>query len=303
MRAQRSLFSLGYTSLILAGAFLLTVGSVQATSIPGVVDVFVTTSAYSYTDTYNISNPILPTAGTNKQVYVNGRVTDGDGVGTGFDSGDLKSVELSFYREVMGSSCLQDLNNCYRVFCTVTANSQTVLNYSCAVDLSYLADPTSPDSPYASQVWNAEVIVTDDIDQVATLTKTFEISAIAALSSPETVEFGALAPGEETSSTTNVEFTLTQQGNTQVSAEIFGSAMVCTGNGQIPVENLKWSTIDVGASHASATSLSAQPVDMSLTIGTNDTGTVSQNIYLNAIVPLGVGGGCTGDLTVNAIAL
>lgn len=274
--------------------------SIHATSPPGVVDIFVTTSPYSYVDTYNTQSPMTPLVGTTKSVYVNGRVTDGDGVGTGFADGDLQSVDLRFYRENIGSGCASDPNNCYQASCTVTANTSTVLNFSCAVSVSYLADSTMAGGAYPNEVWNAEVIVKDDADQTGSLIKQFEMQTLLALTIPPSVEFGALAPGDETTSLNNVEYTLTQQGNNVASVMISGTNMTCTGVGSIPVGNITRATIDVGATHASASSVTVTPTNAGLSIGTNDTGNLSQNLYLNLIMPVGVKGTCTGNLTVEA---
>lgn len=301
MRATKRHSSVQLFALVVGFLMLAFVyQNIRAASVPGVVDIFVTTSSYSYVDTYNTQSPLTPLVGTTKSVYVNGRVTDGDGVGTGFADGDLQSVDLRFYRENVGVSCTPDVNNCYQVSCTVTANSSTVLNYSCAVSVSYLADSTMAGGAYPNEVWNAEVIVKDDADQVGSLIKQFEVQTLLALTIPTSVAFGTFAPGDETTSLNNIEYTLTQQGNDVASVMISGSSMTCTGVGSIPVGNMTRATIDVGATHASATSVTATPTDAGLSIGTNDTGSLSQNLYLNLIMPLGVAGGCTGTLTVEA---
>ena len=288
--------------LAIATTFIVA-SNVLATSVPGVVDSFVTTSAYSYIDTYNLQSPLTPSVGTTKTIYVNGRVTDGDGVGTGFADGDLQSVDLRFYRENVGVSCTPDMNDCYQASCTVTANSSTVLNYSCTVNLSYLADSTMVGGSYPNEAWNAEIIVKDDIAQVGSLVKQFEVQTLLALDIPSSVDFGQFLPGEETTSLNNSEYILTQKGNDVASIMISGADMSCTSAGSIPIENIKWSTIDVGASHASATSVTTTPTNAGLSIETNDTGSLSKSIYLNLITSLGVGGACSGSLVVEALAV
>jgi len=293
------MFKMSLVAMIFSSAFFI-VGQALATSPPGVVDIFVTTSAYSYVDTYNVQNPFVPNVGIVKTVYVNGRVTDGDGVGTSFADGDLSYVELRLYREFVGSGCTTDVNDCYKTFCTVTPNSSTVLNYSCTIDVSYIADSTMSGGTHANEVWNAEVIVKDDTDQLASSIKTFEMQTLLALGIPTTLDFGTLTREQATTTQTNVEYLLTQQGNDVSSLLVSGGAMSCSVNGSIPIANLKWSLTDVAFDNPASTSLSGTPSNVGISLGTDDDVGLTKSLYYNIALPAVVSGTCSGTMSVEA---
>jgi hypothetical protein len=295
-----------FTSVFFLGALSLCAPlqrTARATSPPGVVDIFVNNAAYSYVDMFNTVTPLVPNVGVVKSVYVNGRVTDGDGVGTGFPDGDLDYVELRFYRANVGAGCESDVNNCYKTYCTVTPNSGTVLNYSCPIEISFLIDSTMPGGAYESDVWNAEVIVEDDTDQLASSIKTLEIDTILALNIPTSINFGELTRAQSTTSLNNVEFLMTQEGNGVASVTVSGTDMTCSVNGAITVDNIEWSLIDVGADSESSIPLTTSPVDVNLQIGTDDDVGYSDSLYWNVTTPDVVNGVCTGQLSVEAIAV
>lgn len=279
------------------------VGGVWAASPPGVVDEFITTSAYSYINTYNIQNPLVPNVGITKTVYVNGRVTDGDGVGTSFADGDLNYVELRLYREFAGAGCTQDVNDCYQTFCTVTPNSSTVLNYSCMVEVSYLVDSTMSGGTHENEVWNAEVLVQDDSEQLSSLIKTFEVQTLLALGIPSSLDFGTMLREQATTITTNTEFTLTQQGNDVASVFVSGEDMPCSVNGIIPISSMQWSLTDVAYDAINTTDLSGTPTDVGLSIGTDDDGLLMKSLYFNIMLPAVVSGICSGSISVEATSV
>lgn len=300
-------YRLGITNIIATMVFVsgmvLSVGNVSASSPPGVVDIFVTTNAYSYVDTYNVQNPLVPNVGAVKTIYVNGRVTDGDGVGTGFADGDLDYVELRLYRELAGAGCMTDVNDCYQTFCTVTPNSSTVLNYSCLVEISYVADSTMSGGTHAGEVWNAEVLVEDDSEQLASSIKAFEMQTLLALGIPSTLDFGTLQREQATTNANNTEYVLTQQGNDVASVRVSGGSMTCSVNGTIPVSSIQWSLTDVGYGNPVATDLSGTPADVGLSVGTDDDVALTKSLYFNIILPEIVSGVCSGNMSIEATSV
>jgi hypothetical protein len=304
MFARRIRFSTAvFLSILLCVGVLFTTFQALANSPPGVVDIFVTTSAYSYVDTFNVQNPLTPNIGVVKTIYVNGRVTDGDGVGTGFSDGDLASVDLRFYRENAGSSCTPDPNDCYQAACTVTPNSETVLNYSCMVEVSYIADSTMAGGTHESEVWHAEVIVKDDFDQTGSSIKTFELETLLALDIPSLLDFGSLSREEQTTVSTNTEFVISQQGNDQADVSISGDDLTCSVNGLIPKADILWSLTDVGFGDPATTSLTSTPSNVGLNQGTDDDVGLSTSMYFNIKLPEVASGTCSGSTTISAVAI
>jgi hypothetical protein len=282
--------------------FGLFISPVLANSPPGVVDIFVTNYSYVFEDTYNTASPYTPSVGVSKTVYVNGRVTDADGVGSGFEDGDLRYVQLLLYREVLGVSCVEDVNNCYKTYCSVRSGDVTSeLEYTCAIETSHLIDPTTEGSPYENQVWHAEVIVMDRMDHLSTRIKKIEVESLLAVGSPNTLDFGVLAREEVTTVDTNVEYVLTQYGNTEATVELSGEDMTCSVNGLIPVENIKWGLEDVEFLDPSMTRLNHSEVASGAYLDADDTNVSMENLYFNIELPDVVSGSCSGSLSIKVL--
>ena len=288
------------TSVIIIVIFFSVVVSAQVNHPPAVQDVFVNNYAFNYSDFYSVSTPIAPAVGATKNIYVNGRVFDEDGVGTSYEDGDINTIELQFYRSNIGANCTPDPNDCYRVYCSVTPNSGTVLNYSCLVELSYIADSTMTGGTHESEVWNAEVVAKDDAQSVDSTIKEIEINTILALLIPQTLDFGTLTRAQATTSQNNVEYALVQQGNDTASVEVSGSSMTCSINGSIPLGDIQWSLSDVGAGDVLSNALTSSPINTGLSVGTDDDVGLSKSLYWNIVMPDVVSGLCSGTSVISA---
>ena len=288
-------------TVLIVVALGFTATQVLAYPPPGVDDVFITSAAYSYVDTYNTTNPFPLNVGTTKTIYVNGRVTTST-AGTGFADGTLQSVELRMYRANVGSSCTIDLNDCYKVSCTVTANSQITLNYSCTLDLSYISDSTMTGGTHEAEVWNAEVIATDDQNQVGSRIQTFEIPTSLSVGIPTSVAFGVLAREQATTVANNVNYPLTQNGNDVASVTVSATNMTCTPTGTIQASLMSWSLTDVDAGDPTTVPLAGVPANVNLGLGTDDDVGLVKYLYFNITLPSVVSGTCSGFMTVEAIA-
>ena len=281
--------------------FFLLIHTARATSPPAVDDVFINDSAYTYTDTYTTSNPIIPNIAATRTIFVNGRVSDADGVGTGFGDGDLASVNLRFYRSTVGAGCTADPNDCYLVSCAVSSNTSTILNYSCSVDLQYFVDSTTVSSAYNGDTWKADVLVTDDTAQTGSLIKQTEMETVLSIYIPTTIDFGARSNGELSTGVNNAEMTFTQQGNDLADVEVLGANINCSYHGVIPVGDFKWSLTDVGWSDETAQSLSTTATQTNVDLGTDDDAGLTKKLYWNIRIPTVANGTCSGPITIVAI--
>ena len=302
LHIKKNRFIFAFLLLIfLFSTTLFSINPARATSPPAVDDVFINDSAYSYTDTYTTSNPITPNIAATRTVFVNGRVSDADGVGTGFGDGDLASVDLRFYRSSVGAGCTADPNDCYLVSCAVSSNTSTILNYSCSIDLQYFIDATTASSPYAAQTWKADVLVTDDTAQTASLIKQTEVESILSIYIPTTMNFGARSNGEKSTVANNLNITYTQQGNTLGDLEVSGADIACSLHGTILVGDFKWSLTDVAWDDAPAQALTTSANQTNINIGTDDDTALTKNLYWNIKLPTVGNGTCSGTITINAL--
>lgn len=275
---------------------------VQAASPPSVLSVFINNTAYQFSDVYTVSNPIVPIAGGTKAIYVNGRVFDEDGVGTGYGDGDLNTIELQFYRSNVGANCVVDNNDCYRVYCSVQAYLSDTINYSCFIEISYIIDSTMTGGTHEGEVWNAEVIAKDDAQMVDSTIKETEVNTLLALQIPSTLDFGTLTRVQVTNAATNTHYTLTQQGNDVASVQVSGGDLTCAVNGIVEVDKIEWALTDVGADSPASTPLTTSPVNTNISIGTDDDGSLSTTLYWNITMPDVVNGACTGSTSITALA-
>lgn len=296
-------YKLRITSIIVTCIiFAASILPAWANSPPGVVDIFVTDTPYSFIDTYNTQAPLTPNAGTTKTIYVNGRVTDPDGVGSGFKDGDLRYVQLIFYRENKGVSCSEDVNNCYRTFCSVQSGDvSSQLEYSCEIETSHLIDPTTTGSQFENEVWQAEIITMDQMEHIASRIKKMEIQSLLAIGFPNSLNFGTLHREQATTSEDNTEYTLTQYGNTEATASISGTDMTCAINGTIPAENIKWSLQDVSYDDPSATSVSDTPTTTGILVSADSEEAENSKLYFNIALPNVVSGNCSGVISIEAL--
>ncbi len=278
--------------------------SAQETYAPSVDDIFISDSIDTYSDTYTTTAPLIPTIGGIKTIYANGHVSDLDGVGTGLADGNLAQVHGIFYRSNQGAGCLPSGNNCYTIECTLTPNSGTTLAFSCAFPIKYYAESTQEGSQYANDTWTAEVVVTDDENQIGAQSKQTEVQSILSLLIPSAMGYGTFSSaGETTTALTNLEYPITQQGNQIADVEVSGGDMSCSISGFIPVQNQEWSLIDVDAHAQATTPLTVSPVTVPLMVGyaSDENDPTIKNLYWNITIPDVIAGECTGSNEINAI--
>ncbi len=96
---------------------------------------------------------------------------------------------------------------------------------------------------------------------------------------------------------------LTQNGNREADVRVSSAAgMTCT-SGSIPLDNTRWSLTDVAYGDAGTTAMTTAAVNTLIDVlpGTNAVPAPTKTLYLNLLIPFGVGGTCTGTTTIDAI--
>jgi len=275
---------------------------------PVIASVFVNDSLNERVATYNSgATPIIPTSNSITEIHVNGVVTDANGVGSSYETGDVTDVTAVFYISSNSAVCSSDKNDCYRTSaCTFTPNTSTSMYYDCQFNLAFWIDSSSPGGADSSKTWVVTVEVTDrslsqDLDSNV---NTMEVATMVSLSIPTAINFGTLARSESTTSDTNAEITLTQFGNDVTDVDVKGTAMACTILGEIAVGDQEWALTDVSHGTVGSTSLTDTAVDTDFAIGyrTSESIALTKKLYWNVVMPDAVSGTCTGTVTMTAFS-
>lgn len=246
------------------------------------------------------------TAGGSKTYHVNGIIEDLNG------RDEITSVNLNLFRN--GQTCTgagdADNNYCYNVTgCSLRNEGGGDLNqkeFNCEVALQYWADSTSAGGVDAPGYWVAAIEMEDPAGTVADSTTQLEVQTVFAANIPSAIDFGALGLGDSTGSGTNVDQTITQNGNDVIDIDVSGTALSCDGVGSIPVGNVEWNTNDNGHSGAGATDLTGSGVGTSLSLGyrTDEVTPVTDILHWDIAIPsTGVAGTCTGTITQTVVQI
>jgi len=243
-------------------------------------------------------------AGSTKSVWVNGVVTDPNG------EDDITTVDLVFYRDDKGTSCGTDKNDCYKITeCTFDTSYGTTdeASYSCPLDIYFFTDSTVGGGTATENHWVTSVTVQDDAtNSFSFITK--EMGLLLALDIPSTIDFGTMALGAGTTNDTNIEQTITQQGNdvADVTLVMTDAEMSCSVRGSVPRESIEWSATDSSYGDASSHDLTGISTDTDIGVGyrTSDGTALTRKLYWNIKIPSsGVEGICSStNLTITAIA-
>ena len=273
----------------------------EITNEPPTVDTIrFSTTAYGADDL--TSSGILPNVGTDRTIHINGVMSDANG------ENDIASstINLVFHKTTSTNICLADNNDCYVInSCDTnyTDGDDTQIAYNCEVPIQYFIDATDAASIYAEDTWTAYVAVEDLATAQGTLTATIEVNSLLALNLPDAIDYGTRTLGEVSSSTTNVETTITQRGNTKADVQVSGGNMACTALGSLATSTQAWALTSVG--HTASTILTDTLVatERNIDLRTDESNELDVNLYWNIAIPAsGVKGTCTGSNTIAVIA-
>ncbi len=247
---------------------------------------------------------ITLTSGGDTTLNVSGVISDENG------DADINYLKLDFWSpEATNSSCTTDANNCYEVVsCSTQPNDADSLTYNCAIDLAFWANSTATggkEANGAEAYWTATIFVQDNQGSIAVKSETIDIETLLSLDMGTVIDWGTLSQGVSTTGVNNVDQLITQKGNDRADIQAYGSDMVCSNTGTIPVGNIRWEMTDSGwggADSLSGNIGSPDTVDMNLPYQLTPsavTDTVSWNIQ---IPEYDVSGTCSGTITMTAIA-
>jgi hypothetical protein len=275
-------------------------------SNPTVLTKFISTTSNAGTDGFS-GGTIDLVGGSTRTIWINGLVADSNG------EADISDVDIRLRRSGVSGSCSEDPNSCRLVSnCTLDTAAGTALQvgYNCSIALEYYTDSTSGGGEFPGENWILEVTVNDlsaGTTTDAALTK--EVETRLALTIPATISYGSLALGANTTSANNVAMNIAQAGNDNADVEVHMTAgnLACltgaTSTGNIPRSNLSWALTDVDWNHGSVAALTGTAADTNLNVAYRHGSNPTANLFWNISIPAsGVGGTCSGTVTVSAIA-
>jgi len=252
-----------------------------------------------------ISNVI---AGSTRDVFVKGQVQDLNG------ASDINFVKVKFYRNDATCNTIlnRDGNTCYYrdkltdpSRCSYSYLNEVTVQYTCKLTLFSWIDATDTtagtDQDY---YWVVDVYVEDDQGESdQDNSRSVEIASVTGLDIPPGIDFGTMAVDSQTSDPISQE--ITQQGNVIQDVTVLSGAefFACSGSDiGIPIENLHWSTSQVGWGVEGDTTITGDAYDTNLAVQkrVHEFIAPTKNLYWNLKIPDGVDGTCSATINVSA---
>jgi hypothetical protein len=184
----------------------------------------------------NNADPIILLSNDTKAVNVTAILTDNNGC----SDIQLNSSTILLYRSgITSSTCniTQNNLNCYKATAfnaTSSCNSSTTLNTTTTFNVWYFADATDSSSSYSGQGWKATVTAQDASSSSATAdSPAVQMNTLLAITSPtQSINYGSILQGENTSSTNQQAF-VQNAGNATNTLLISGTAMTSTSTSDV----------------------------------------------------------------------
>ncbi len=292
-----TLVSTPYAQDTLAGLFNTNdtaISKVNVTNTPPVVSNVI---LYS-----NISLPDIDLyPGTTTVIYCNATITDYNGYL------DVNMSNATLYHITNSSnSADNEIKHYTNTSCLLFGGSGSNISTSCKFEVQYFA---------LNGTWVCNITAKDQTIAGAFATAqnfTYEnITPLVALNVTEIIDFGTLAPTENSTSDTNA--TITNLGNVRLDLNTHGYArndgdgyaMVCDV-GNLTISNIKYNITTPGLMHASMTALTgtvAGFTESSFNLNPANTSAAlsSTKTYWKVSVPPAIRGMCNGTIVFNAM--
>jgi hypothetical protein len=230
--------------------------------------------------------------GTTKNVVCAGTVTDTNGYA------DITSVTAKLFRSGIGAGGGDDNANHYTLTgdanCVPSGGSGNTETYTCTFPVYFYADPTDAGT-YSAENWVCEMTPTDTVGAGTADDDTIEMATLQSISVSETIDFGSVNPGAESSG--NHITTVTNNGNVAVDYKVSGGGLNCSTRGTISVASQEYGLSSFSYGDGADLSESATDVNADLPKPNSGTPTVADDAYWQVAVPSGSEGTCTGTTT------
>lgn len=258
-----------------------------------------------------------------KNMYLWGVANDNNGCD------EIKSASstwsLKFYRSdgTPGNCTSTNYTSCYQMgespsggsFAAATGSgstnacnstTDTDLAYEFQFPIKYFTVPTDSGT-YSSNNWIAEATVVDYNSATASTSDTIEVNALVALDITEaTINYGSLALGATSATSTSAATTIANTGNQQIDVQVTGQSLTCDKSGSIAAAQVKYDDNSAPAyasmDHVLSGSASTVPA-FNLTSQTSTSSSSTKSVYWAIAVPsTGASGTCSNTVTVSAVS-
>jgi hypothetical protein len=231
--------------------------------------------------------------GTTKNVVCSGTVTDVNGYA------DIASVTAKLYRSGVGAEAGDDNANHYTLIgdseCIPSGGFENTETYTCTFPVYFYADPTDVGSNYAAENWVCQMTPSDDVGVGTADTDNIEMDTFQSISVPETINFGSVSPGTDSSGDHTT--TVTNNGNVAIDFKVLGGGLNCSIRGTIPVANQEYSLSSFSYGDGDDLSDVAADIDADLPKPSSSSPDVADDAYWQVAVPAGSEGTCMGTTT------
>lgn len=256
----------------------------------------------------NAGSPITVTNNTTTPININYTVTDQNGCGDVFYSGNATTT---LYRTGVSSTCYTTFAtsglNCYVTIATTTNNcpsatsSNTSANATITLQVYYFAQPTDGSSTFSAEFWNATVIARDAANSTSGANgSNVELNTLTAISvTTSSINYGAVPAGTNTGAT-NQFATTTNAGNSSTTLRLYASSTLASGANSIATSSQGYSTSSF-TYPGTSTALTASAVTVagfSLVPATSTNGNPNRLTYWGLNVPGGTPSGTYVGTTV-----
>lgn len=279
------------------------------------------------TATGDLGSDITPSTGVTltdaetKNMYIWGVANDNNGCD------EIKSASsawsMKFYRNdtTPGNCSSTNYTSCYQMgespsggsFAAATgtgstnacnSTSDTDLAYEFVFPLKYFSPPTDSGT-YSSNIWTAEVTVTDYNSSTASTADTIEMNSLTALDiSQTTIDYGSLTVGDTSATSTARLATVANIGNTQLDLRVTGQALTCSISGSIAPSQVKYDDNSAPAytsmDHTLSATASTIPA-FNLAAQTTTSASSTKDVYWAINIPNGASGTCSNTVTLEAM--
>ena len=236
---------------------------------------------------------IALSAGTTQTITCNATIKDTDGYQ------NITNVNATFFDpgEASGSSSDDNNNHYTNSSCTLSGGSGNTTNAVCGIDLWYYANAASD--------WECVINATDGTGSGGNTTgqtitvqqlKALSVTSLNYTSSGSSINLGTVSD-EETLNITNT-------GNVNITVDVSGGSEALSCDiGTVPLGNERYNTTS-GFAFAGGVNLTGTATNVSNFVVAQRTDDASPSVnYIYWLLKMpddGVGGGCTGSITVNA---
>ncbi|MEM3370856.1 MAG: hypothetical protein QW471_04155 [Candidatus Woesearchaeota archaeon] len=226
-------------------------------------------------------------AGSTKRVNCNGTIQDPDGIS------DIVSISAVLYASGNGTlpTFPEDNNTLYRNYsCSLSQINLTSGSFNCSFALWYYAQ---------NGTWTCNVTINDTKSHYASAIINSTVNELVAFEVfPLTVDYGNMAPGSTSASSTNL--LITNMGNTKIDLILNGTNMSCT-LGFVGASNQHYNLTGFDQEYSNMRALTELPFTASdFDLQKRVTSEANRTAYWRVQIPTGVKGRCLGIIQLTA---